>query len=308
MRLKSFGHIIYRIGILKILLKERPNIFVVYANPRDISCFIALFFASLLGIKTAAYGMFHRIGKLKLFTRLAYRIFYSLSDLILVYSRKGATVLYAMGLDQKKVIIVGNAIDETKIKAYKKPEQLPTMNLKANVVLQIVRLSKIKNPIILVEAAKFVVEDNPDVSFVIVGLGEEYNRFKAKITELGLKENFLMMGAIYDEKELSKLFALASVSVVPSCIGLSLHHSFAYSVPVITDDSVETQTSEFDIVLNGINALTYESGNAKDLANCLVKILSDNKFQKRLSKASRQTILNGNRIADKARRFSRILK
>lgn len=308
----TLGRINYRIGIFRILIKEKPNVFVVYANPRDLSSFISLLFGSVLRIKTAAFGMFHKIGQLTFFTRLAYRLFYLLSDFVLVYSRKGATVLYAIGLNQKKVIIVGNAIDENKIKQFKKyKKEKKTVpknfsNTKAKVVLQVVRLSKIKNPILLIDAAKFVIDADPEVKFIIVGLGEEYKRFSERVIELGLEKNFSMLGAVYDEDELSKLFTMARVSVVPTCIGLSLHHSFAYSLPIVTDDSIETQTSEFDIVLNGVNALVYEAGNPKALADCLIKILSDDELHKRLSEGALQTIINGNGIADKANRFSKL--
>jgi len=94
---------------------------------------------------------------------------------------------------------------------------------------------------------------------------------------------------------------------VPSCIGLSLHHAFAYAVPVITDNSVTHQSSEAEILKNRINGLTYKSFDAKDLA-CKIDILIKNKkLRNYLSKNAIKTILSFNKLEDKVNNYLKVI-
>jgi glycosyltransferase involved in cell wall biosynthesis len=94
---------------------------------------------------------------------------------------------------------------------------------------------------------------------------------------------------------------------VPSCIGLSLHHAFAYGVPVISDDSIIYQSSEAEILKNRINGLTYKSFDAKDLANKIDILIRNKKLRSYLSKNAIKTLLSVNKLEDKVKKFSDVI-
>lgn len=316
--IKFLGPFCYRFGIIKKILKINPDKVIFYANPRDISIFIGLIFCKLKNITTFTHGMFHRIGPMNFFTRFAYSFFFNFSTSCMTYSRKGAQMLYALGYDLNKVFVVGTAIDEKKIINIKKIlfnkkkifEKLKKKyhNLNKTIVLQVVRMSKIKNPLLIIEAANYLIKiKKKNISFVIVGKGELFNDFKILIKKYSLEKNFIILGEIYNENILAKWFFLANCFVVPSCIGLSLHHAFAYGVPVISDDSKIYQSSESEILKNRINGLTYKSFNAKDLANKIDILIRNKKLRSYLSKNAIKTILSVNKLEDKVKNYSDVI-
>lgn len=298
-KLYQFMKINYRFGLIKLLFKENPDHIIIYGNPRDLSVYIFLFISKLLGYKTAVYGMFHKIGRMKFLTRFAYRILYALSSKVFTYSRKGAETLYAIGCDTKKIFVIGTAINNKRIeeclrKTNVKKRQLYIRklypNLKSKVVLQSVRLSKIKKPYLLIEAANLICETRNDISFVIIGGGELFHQMQNLVIKKNLNDFFIFLGPVYEEDILANWFSIASCGIVPTCIGLSLHHYFSYGVPVITDDSIENQTSEFDIIIDRINGLVYPEGNIKVFADLIIKLCDDEILRDDLSNNALMTI------------------
>jgi glycosyltransferase involved in cell wall biosynthesis len=316
--IKFLGPFCYRFGIINKIIKINPDRVIFYGNPRDISVYLGLIFCKLKNIKTFTHGMFHRIGKIGVFTRFAYSFFFNLSTGCMTYSQKGAQVLYSLGFDLKKVFVIGNAIDEKKIFNKKKKllnkekifqklkKKYP--NLNKEFVLQVVRMSKIKNPLLIVEAANYLIKiKKKKISFVIVGKGELFKDFNTLVKRYSLEKNFVILGDVYDENILSNWFFLAKGFVVPSCIGLSLHHAFAYGVPVITDNSIMHQSSEAEILFNNINGLTYKSLNIKDLANKIDILIRDKKLRSYLSKNALRTIASSNKLEDKVKKYSDVI-
>lgn len=297
----------FRPGLLWVLLKEKPSKVVFYGNPRDISVFLGLVVANLVGSKTYSYGMFHRIGRLGFKTRLIYKIFALLSNRCLTYGLKGAHVLYALGIKREKIHVVGTAVELEPPKSVTLVKTannvLHTRNYGLNdcqIVLQVVRFSKIKRIDILIEAASLIKNNN--TKFVLIGNGETFNEISNLIMQRNMQDRFILLGAIYEEEILANWFHLADVCVVPSCIGLSLHHAFAYSKPVISDDCIETQSSEFELLKDGTNGLTYEAGNAEDLAQKITYLLSNRTILKDMGVNALKTY-HDNSVTKKATNF-----
>lgn len=297
--------------ILKVLRNESPDIVVFSGSVRDLSQFVTMFSFRLLGKPFAVWGMFHRIGPPRMLTNIYFRIVGFLSNVCFAYTRTGATNLVRLGVNKKKVVVVGTAIDESLPKAeisLKTPEDLRKfkhdMNLEdKQIVLQVVRLSKVKRPELLVYAAAELLRKRDDVVFVIVGDGEMRQEIKALIASLGLSDSFKMLGAIYDEKLLSYWYLSASVFVVPTFIGLSAQHAMAYGVPIVTDDSLDCQGSEFDILANGLNALLYKEGDAGDMAVVLNRLLSDIELRGQLSANAKLTVERVHNLTNKTHQF-----
>lgn len=297
--------------ISKILRDESPDIVVFSGSVRDFSQLWAMALFRLLGKPFAVWGMFHRIGKPRVLTNLYFRLVGRLSGLCLTYTRTGATNLVRLGVDKSKVVVVGTAIDESLPKAEigsKRPEDVSKfvrdMKLEGKkIVLQVVRLSKIKRPELLVYAAAELLQKREDVCFVIIGDGEMRQELSTLIHNLGLSDSFKMLGAIYDESVLSLWYLTASAFVVPAFIGLSAHHAMTYGVPVVTDDSLDSQGSEFDVLANGLNALLYKEGDARDMAKVLNTLLSDKVLQGQLSENAKLTVERVHNLENKTQQF-----
>lgn len=300
-----------RPGLLRMLRELGADVVIFSGYARDLSQLWAMLAYRLQGKRFAAWGMFHRIGGPRLVSKLYYRLVGLLADKCLAYTRVGAGQLVNLGVPKRKVAVVGTAIDERVPLAeaqVRTPEELldfrRTQGLDGrHVILQVVRLSRIKRPELLVEAAVVLQRQRDDLLFVLIGDGEMRHELEAMVDRTGLQGCFRFLGAIYDEGALSRWYMSAEVFVVPTCIGLGAHHAMSYGLPVVTDDSLDSQASEFDILAEGLNSLTYREGDAHDLARVLDRLVSDQALRQTLSVNARKTIENTHNLERKTRNF-----
>lgn len=317
--LKNFKGVVFRNnlnGLRRKIDDIDPDYLIFYGNPREISLTALMFFYWMTGRVFYVHGMFHRIGGQNLLSKLYYRFVGMIASKCLVYSRKGAEVLLGLGVKHNKIKIIGTALDEEKHISYanninneslikfKKDNSL----LNKKVVLQVVRLSKIKKPELILSVAKKLSKVRSDIVFVLVGGGELYSQIKDDIKKHELDGIVLLLGSIYDNDQLSYWFKSANVFVVPTCIGLSAHHAFSYSLPIVTDDNLLEQASEFDILSDGLNSLLYESGNVESFKNKILEILDDEDLQLFLSKNALYTVSRTHSLDVKCNNYLSVLQ
>lgn len=305
---------IFRPGLLRLMRQENADVTVFNANPREVSQLWAMVVSRLLGRRFTAWGMFHRIGGPRPLTNMFYRLAGLLADRCLTYTRTGASNLISLGIPKQKIGIVGTAIDEripfaeraartpTEMAAFRREQGLEGRH----VVLQVVRLSRLKRPELLVQAAQILLRQRQDLLFVLIGNGDMRQELEDLVTAQGLQQAFRFLGAVYDEAVLSRWYLCADVFVVPTCIGLSAHHAMSYGVPVVTDDSLDSQASEFDIIADGLNALTYREGDVHSLADAIGRLIADSDLRATLAENSLRTVEFRHNIAAKALNFVRI--
>ena len=303
--------LIFRPGLLRLLRQENPDVTVFNANPREISQLCGMVVSRLLGRRFTAWGMFHRIGGPRPATNGFYRLAGRLADRCLTYTRTGASNLISLGVPKHKIGIVGTAIDERipfAERAASTPEELADFRREQglegrHVVLQVVRLSRLKRPELLVEAARILLRQRQDLLFVLIGDGDMRQELEGMVASSGLQHAFRFIGAVYDEAVLSRWYLCADVFVVPTCIGLSAHHAMSYGVPVVTDDSLDSQASEFDIIADGLNALTYREGDVQSLADAITSLTTDAALRATLAINALRTIELRHNVLNKALNF-----
>lgn len=310
---KEKGGLAYRPGLFTLLSKYESDIIVFSGTPRDLSQFFGLFLCKLLGKKAVAWGMFHRIGGPRLISNFYYKFAGFFAAKCLTYTRTGALNLLSLGVPKYKIGIVGTAIDERiplAQKAARTPEELSNFRqyngLEGKyVVLQVVRLSRIKRPEYLVLAAENLLKERDDIVFALIGEGEMKNELQQMVVERGMQNAFRFLGGIYDEEQLSYWYMNANVFVVPKCIGLSAHHAMCYGVPVVTDDSLDCQASEFEILSNGLNSFLYREDDIGSLASTISKVLDTEKSN--FFNQSCMMTIKINSLDEKAKNFMSIL-
>lgn len=307
----EFSGLTFRGGILKALRSVSPDVVVFSGSVRDVGQLFAMLIYWFKRKPFATWGMFHRVGSPKLITNIYFRFVGVVANLLLAYTRVGATNLVRLRINKRKIVVVGTAIDEKIPQAEMRartPEDLKIFRQELGLadkqlVLQVVRLSRIKRPELLVYAAAEICKVRDDVVFAIVGDGEMRQELISLIERLELTDSFKMLGSIYDESVLSYWYLTASAFVVPTFIGLSAHHAMSYGVPIVTDDSLDCQGSEFDILANGLNALLYKEGDAQDMARVLTKLLSDTDLWAQLSANARSTVERVHNLDNKTHQF-----
>jgi len=310
-RMLEFKGLIFRRNILKIISENPSDRTIFYANPREITLTFVMVLLKIQGFPFYAHGMFHRIGGQRFVSNLYYKLVGGLADKLFIYSRKGADVLLNLGVKNNKINIIGTAINERKSQAYLAqilPDKVKQIKKKynldgKNIILQVVRLSKIKKPELIVDVAYLLAQERKDFVFVLIGDGEQYEHMRRKIINFGLDESVIMLGSIYDELELAHWFSMAKLFVIPTCIGLSAHHAFSYGLPVVTDDNLLEQASEYDILYDGLNSVIYKSGDIGSFKDSISKIMNDASLQSFLSRNAIYTVNKINSLDAKCKRY-----
>ena len=181
------------------------------------------------------------------------------SDGVVAVSRFAADGLVRhFGCDPKKLRVVHNSVEGVRATSAAPRSELgrpPT-------VLFLGRVTHQKGPEELLAAARLVVDQRPEVRFVIAGDGDLLPTLVQRGAEIGLAENVLYTGfldgpAVARALELADLFVLPSVS---EPFGIAPLEAALAGVPVVLSD--RCGVSE---VLP--SAPTYRSGDPRDLAD-----------------------------------------
>lgn len=194
------------------------------------------------------------------------------------------------GIEASKVRIVPNGVD---LERFKPMEDAAATRRQFGLgaepcVLFVGSLIPRKGLLFLVEAAKKVVKEQVNTKFLIVGEGSLRGQLDALIKKAGLKGNFMFLGNL-KEDALPAVYNCADVFVLPSIQegqGIVLLEAQACGVPVVAF-AVGGVT---EAVLDGETGLLVKSGYTSELANALLKLLSDNALRKKMGANGRRFV------------------
>jgi len=205
------------------------------------------------------------------------------------YSAEKAVRLY--GVDEAKIRVVPNGVDPDKFKPSSDSE---TMKRKLGIgnkpmVLFVGRLIPRKGLMFLVEAAKRIVNEYTDTIFAIVGNGPLRNKLTSQLDKAELSKSFLFLGDVKDSI-LPAVYNCADVFAFPSIQegqGIALLEAQASAKPVVAFNVGGVN----EAVANGNSGSLVERGNTDELAEAILKILSNPRLRERMGKKGREFVL-----------------
>ncbi|MCC7552631.1 glycosyltransferase [Candidatus Micrarchaeota archaeon] len=106
---------------------------------------------------------------------------------------------------------------------------------KYKIAFHVGRLVKEKNIDLIIDSAKSVEKEIPNIKFVFAGDGPARNYYEKRIKEKKVEHLFLFLGMI-DQKELPKLYSMADVYIFPSRFdtqGLVAIEAMSCGLPII---------------------------------------------------------------------------
>lgn len=165
------------------------------------------------------------------------------------------------GVPEHKIRPVHNGIEPIVPLVKAKP-------FKEKLVIFFGRITMQKGPSFFVEAAKIVLQHQPNVRFVLAGSGDQMNALIEKIAAYGLGDKFSFTGFLNKQK-LNELLAVADVYCMPSVsepFGLSAVEAVQYQLPTLI-----STTSGVAEVLNG--ALQFEFWDTHKFAQYILAAL-----------------------------------
>jgi glycosyltransferase involved in cell wall biosynthesis len=194
------------------------------------------------------------------------------------------------GIDQSKVRIVPNGVDTEKFKPVDNPAAVRRQFGLGNepCVLFVGSLIPRKGLPFLVEAAKKIVKSQAQTKFLIVGDGPLRNQLADSLKAADLLGNFVFLGKI-KEDVLPAVYNCADVFALPSIQegqGIVLLEAQASGKPVVAFDIGGVN----EAVCNGETGLLVKPRSSEELADALLKILSDASLRQKMGGAGRKFI------------------
>ncbi len=202
-------------------------------------------------------------------------------DYYIVVTSAFRKMLADRGFDDKHIYTIVNGTDFSKpLKNYSKEDFCRKHNLSLSkddiLVGTAARLDPVKDIGTLLEAAKVVVQKNPNVKFLIGGEGDEGKELRTRATNLGLDKNVFFLGWFDDPYEL--------ISVLDINVMTSISEGFPYYLLEGARFSKATICSRVggipDLIESSVNGYLFEPRDYHTLAEHLLDLASDNNKRK----------------------------
>jgi glycosyltransferase involved in cell wall biosynthesis len=203
------------------------------------------------------------------------------------YSRRKITRFY--GVDGAKIRIVPNGVDTQRFKPSKGCEKIRRqIGIDSKLcVLFVGRLIPRKGLLYLVEAARQIVKEFSQTTFLIVGEGPLKNHLISYLEKMNLSGNFVFLGDV-SESALPQLYNCADVFVLPSIQegqGIALLEAQATAKPIVAFDVGGVREAVLDKETGLI--MKPDSG---ELADAIMKLLASWSLREKMGIKGREFV------------------
>ena len=215
-----------------------------------------------------------------------YRRYINKACLITAVSRAAAKFIGHFAED-KKIVVVPNGVDIERFESVGKNIQFSLSGKPT--ILYVGRLAYRKGLQVLVRAMPFILKEIPNAHLIIAGKGYMDGFIRMLIKSLNLEDYVTMLGFIPNEN-LPELYASSSLFVMPSLycesFGVTLLEAMASGRPVIASNVGGIP----EVVKDGVTGLLFKRGDAEDLAEKIIMVLSDRSLAQSLASNAKEIV------------------
>ena len=214
--------------------------------------------------------------------------FFNLADLVTIPTQTGANIYKKRGL-KKKITPISNGVDTEVFNPNNDGEYLrKKFNLpEKNIVMCAGRITAEKNLEVLVKAIPHVVKEI-DAHFLFVGSGGEYKQKIVSLAEELDVSKYTTFTDFLDWKDYPNIYTIADVFALPSESELQsivTLEAVASGLPVVVvNKGALPELTSFG------NGFVFEPKNSEQMAEKIVKILSDQKLKKQMKERSLELV------------------
>ncbi len=205
-------------------------------------------------------------------------------DHLIVPTRQMLDVLDGYGIRTPSTVIpTGIHLDEFSGGDGDRFRQAHRIGLGRPTLVTVSRLAVEKNIVFLLDVAKVLVQEFPDLYFVIAGEGPDASRLKQRTRELGLQDHVGFFGNLDRNSKLLDCYKSGDVFVFASPTetqGLVLIEAMALGVPIVSTAVMGTAT-----VLERARSARISVENVAEFAGHVALLLRSPELRRRLSAA-----------------------
>uniref|UniRef100_A0AAU3I3Y2 D-inositol 3-phosphate glycosyltransferase n=1 Tax=Streptomyces sp. NBC_01393 TaxID=2903851 RepID=A0AAU3I3Y2_9ACTN len=162
---------------------------------------------------------------------------------------------------------------------------LPPADGAAKVIVAAGRLVPVKRYDLLIEAFALVAAEHPDWRLRIYGKGEEHERLRRLIADLGLYDSVLLMGAA---TPMEAEWVKGSIAVAASdyeAFGMTIIEAMSCGLPVVSTDCPH---GPGEIIEDGVDGRLVPVGDRDALGEALRGLVRDDEWRLRAGRAARK--------------------
>ncbi|PAU95672.1 glycoside hydrolase [Aliifodinibius salipaludis] len=211
-------------------------------------------------------------------------------------SRYTAKLLEKEGVRKDNIRVVENGTNPlffTPKNANALAKKLEVENKK--IIFSVCRLVPRKGMDVVLKALKEIVQQDPNVIYLLGGSGPDASRLKALCNNLGLKDHVKFLGRIA-EQELPYYYSLADVFVMPAKnnppdvegFGIVFLEANACGTPVIGSKTGGIP----DAIVDGETGLLVDENNIEELKIAISKLITNTDLAHKMGEAGRKRILS----------------
>lgn len=274
--IKIFSSIYWQKGAVSLFFKDYDK-YIILGEYFCLSTWMLLLLSKFSNKKVYlwTHGWY---GNESFIKKVIKKIFFNLSDGLLLYGNYAKKLMIEEGFPEKKMHVIYNSLDydlqvRVRENIVKSDIYLNYFKNDYPVLIFTGRLNKEKKLEQLINAAQELKEIGIFVNLVFVGIGSEEENLVKKMKLSGFN-NYWFYGACYDENKLGELIYNATLCVSPGNIGLTAIHSLVYGTPVITHSDFSKQGPEFEAIEENVSGGFFIKDDEVDLANKIRQWLS----------------------------------
>lgn len=219
-------------------------------------------------------------------------------DAMVLYSYAHRERFIRCGVPAEKIFVAPNALDTKKIEsaeANMTPEKLQEFKKHYGLtesfnIIHAGRMVEMKQLELLLKATAKLVKVFGNLKLLLLGAGPMLEPWQQLARELGIADNIIWPGAIYEHDDLCYWFHSSHLCVAPAQQGLIANLSHSYGVPLITSDNQRWQGPEIQVFTEGKTGLLYKYRDIDDLAEKIKELLKDPERMEKMGKEARRTI------------------
>lgn len=268
-------------SISKLVYRIKPDILHVHA-PNYFSS-AAIIVGYLTGIPTIATLHRAEVDIINKPVQVVRKLVLSRFQKLVAVSDFTKSLALKAGVDKNKISVINNSCNEEIF--FQREKCLARIKcgipFHEQVILFVGNIIRIKGVYTLVESFRIIRSKPLNFLAIIVGQGIEEDKLKSLLESYGLSENVKCIGWLPPEK-LAEVYNASDVFVLPSFIeghSVASLEAMASGVPIVASKIPANR----DIIIDGVNGLLFESGNAADLAEKITSVLTDINLREKMS-------------------------
>ncbi|MDD3687757.1 MAG: glycosyltransferase family 4 protein [Bacteroidales bacterium] len=192
-------------------------------------------------------------------------------------------IIEKYGIHPDKVVTVHNSVEPVTL-----PDEFKlNKGFDEKIVTFLGRVTFQKGPDYFIEAAKKVIDRDPNVRFVMAGSGDMLNKMIRRVAKLGIATKFHFAGFLKGQ-EVYEMFSMSDVYVMPSVsepFGISPLEAMMSDVPVI----ISKQSGVSEVLRH---ALKVDFWDVDDMADAIYGMLHYEGLSKMFKKYGKQEVEN----------------